>query len=203
MPPSRKGELSSTMAILGLLIERSDSINGVRLRLEDRFPSADWGSSIGHSAMSSLFRQGFVRPVKDSGSSQDPYEVTPEGVERFKKWLSEFATTPPFARDALRAKLRFVSDEDGLLTVMKAIGDQEEACFEAAEEARLRLNRAIRLGQLGPAKGADWESRLDSAMMADEAGVWSDMGRRLKRFREDLEDVVGPGGQDQPPPSRE
>lgn len=195
MPPARKGELTSTMAILGFLIKRPDSINGVKLRLDDRFPSADWGPSIAHSAMSSLSRQGFVRPVKGSGSSLDPWEATPGGVERFKKWLGEYSTTPPFVRDALRAKLQFIDDEDDLFAVVRAIREQEEACFEAAEAVRSRMKKAVRLGWVGPAKGADWKSRVQSAMMVDEAGGWGDMGKRLKRFREDLEDVTNPDEQ--------
>lgn len=196
MPPARKGELTATMAILGLLIERPDSISGVKLRLDESFPSADWGPSIAHSSMSSLVDQGYVRPVKGSGSSLDPYAATPDGVERFKAWLGEFSTTPPFVRDALRAKLRFIADEDDLAAVVRAIGEQEEACFEAAEAARSRLRKAIWRGQLGPARGTGWKSRLQSAMMTDEAGLWGDMGKRLKRFREDLEGVTDPDEQD-------
>jgi hypothetical protein len=77
MPPSRKGDLSSTMAILGLLIQRPDSINGVKLRLTDRFPSAGWSRSIAHGAVPSLVERGFVRMARSGAEhSLDLYEAT-------------------------------------------------------------------------------------------------------------------------------
>jgi DNA-binding PadR family transcriptional regulator len=181
------------MAILGLLVQQPDTINGVKLRLTERLPSGGWSRSIAHGSMASLARQDFVRVSREGAErSLDLYEATPEGVERFREWLSEVAVAPPVLRDALHAKLQFIADEDDLLAVVEAIRGQEDACFDAAEAARRRMNKARRLGRLGPVKGADMESRLLSAMMIEEVAMWGDMGRRLKRFRKDLEGVEDP-----------
>jgi DNA-binding PadR family transcriptional regulator len=190
MPLARKGDLTATMAILGLLVERPDTVNGVKLRLTERFPSAGWSRSIAHGAMPSLVHQGFVRMIREgAGRSLDVYEAAPSGIERFRKWLSEFSAAPPVLRDALHAKLQFAADADNLIAVVRAIRGQEEACFEAAEAARIWVHRARHLGQLAPAKDADRESRLLGAMMIAEMRMWSDTAKQLKRFREDLEDL--------------
>jgi DNA-binding PadR family transcriptional regulator len=204
MAPSRKGDLSASVAILGLVIQRSDTINGVRSRLVERFPGAGWSRSIAYGAMTSLAERGYVRvAVGAAERSLDLYEATPEGVGWFRQWLGEFSAAPPVLRDALRAKLQYVSDERDLRAVIEAIREQEEACLDAGDAAKIRLNKARRRGLLGPAKGAGWESRLRSALMTDEVLLWRDMATRLQRFRvdlegddEQLEGLHGDGGDD-------
>ena len=117
----------------------------------------------------------------------DLYEATPAGIDSFKQWLRAFSAAPPVVLDALRAKLQYVADEDDLRAILEAIREQEEVCIEASEDARMRMLRAQRLGQLGPAKGADWRSRLQSALLTDEMLLWSDIETRLRRLRQDLE----------------
>jgi hypothetical protein len=189
MAPARKGDLSAKMAILGLLVQRSDTIYGVKSRLIEKFPGASWSRTIAHNSVSSLAKDGHVRvAVGGAEPGLDLYEATSEGMGWFRQWLVEFEQGPPVLRDALRAKLEYVADEATLLAVIEAIREQEDACFDESEAAKARLRRAIRRGELGSARDAGWESRLRYALMSDEALLWRDMAVRRKRFRESLED---------------
>ncbi len=168
------------MAILGLLIQQSDTASGIALRITEEFPSTRWSKSIAHNSLPSLAKQGFVRLAeKGAKDSLDRYEVTREGVEEFRGWLRESVAVPPALRDVLHAKLALVGDED-LPWVVEAIKEQEKLCLRQAEKAQVRLNEARREGLL--------DSRARSAMMTDEVRLWRQAAGRLQRLREDLED---------------
>jgi DNA-binding PadR family transcriptional regulator len=189
MAPSRKGDLTASVAILGLVVEEADTLNGVRSRLAERFPDAGWSRSIAYSAMPSLARQGSIRMIRGGTErSLDLYEATPAGVASFRRWLRQ-VPAPPGLRDALRAKLEFVASEDDLLAVLEAIREQEEVCIEAAYDARRRLAKARRQWQRGRAKEEDWRSRVQRALLADEARLWDAASERLRRLGLDLEGV--------------
>jgi DNA-binding PadR family transcriptional regulator len=185
----RKEEFSAGMAIMGLMIQRSDTINGVKYRLAERFPTARWSPSVPYEAIKSLAEHDYVRvAVGGSARSLDLYEATPQGIDWFRKWFEDRLEEPPALRDALRGKLEYVADENDLLVVIEAIREQEEACFEASHAANARLERARRRGELGSAKSADWRSRLLYGVMTYDMKLWSDRGSLLKRLRETLED---------------
>lgn len=184
----RKEEFSAGMAIMGLVIQRSDTINGVKSRLAERFPTARWSPSAPYEAINSLAGRGYVRvAVGGTARSLDLYEATPEGIGWFRRWFEDLLEEPPVLRDALRGKLEYVADEQDLQVVIEAIREQEEACFEASHAANARLDRARRRGELGPAKSGDWESRLLYGVMTYDVKLWSDRGALLKRLRETLE----------------
>jgi hypothetical protein len=48
MPQARSGDLSASMAILGLLVQRSDTASGVGVRLTEMFPRAQWSRTSVH-----------------------------------------------------------------------------------------------------------------------------------------------------------
>jgi DNA-binding PadR family transcriptional regulator len=167
------------MAILGLLIQRSDTASGVALRLTEEFPRTQWSKSIAHNTLPSLAKQGFVRLIeKGPKDSLDRYEATKEGVEEFRGWLRESVAVAPALRDVLHATLALVGDED-LPWLVEAIEDQEESCRQQAEQAQRRRNEARRRGLLG--------SRARNAMMIYEVVLWSQTANRLERLRKDLE----------------
>jgi hypothetical protein len=61
MGGTRDDELSSSMAILGLLMERPDTAGGLERRLAERFAADGFVHSTGHSALRRLKTQGYVR----------------------------------------------------------------------------------------------------------------------------------------------
>jgi DNA-binding PadR family transcriptional regulator len=185
----RKEEFSAGMAIMGLVIQRSDTINGVKSRLAERFPTARWSASAPYEAINSLEGRGYVRvAVGGAARSLDLYEATPEGVSWFRRWFDDLLEEPPALRDALRGKLEYVADEKDLLVAIEAIRLQEEACFEMSDVANARLGKARRRGEIGSSKSGDWKSRLLYGVMTYDMTWWSHRGAILKRLRETLED---------------
>lgn len=188
MPPPRSGELSASMAILGLVIQEADTAAGVGVRLVERFPRARWSRSVAHNDLPSLARQGLVRLVQRGAKpSLDRYEATDDGVEQFQRWLRASSAGPPMLRDSLSAKLAF-SEERDLPGLLDAIREEEQICVAEFEAAQMRLGAARRLGQLGPANGSDWSGRVRSAIMTDEAMMWGQRAKRLQCLRQELEE---------------
>jgi len=176
------------MAILGLVIEQSDTAAGVGARLVDRFPRARWSRSVAHNDLPSLAKQGLVVMIEPGAKpSLDHYEATPEGVAQFRDWLRATSLAPPMLRDALAAKLAF-SEERDLPELLRAIREEEHICVSEFEAAQMRLNAARRLGRLGPADGSDYHGRVQSAIMTDEAMMWGQRAKRLQCLRQELEE---------------
>jgi DNA-binding PadR family transcriptional regulator len=191
----RKDEFSAGMAIMGLVIQRSDSINGVKSRLAERFPMARWSPSAPYEAFNSLEGRGYVRmAVGGTARSLDLYEATPEGISWFRKWFEDMLEEPPALRDALRGKLEYIADEKDLLLTIEAIRLQEEACFEISDAANARLEKARRRGEIDSPKSSDWKGRLLYGVMTYDVTWWRHRGSILKRLRETLE---GPGDLDE------
>lgn len=186
----RPGEFPASLAVLGLLVRQRDTIAGVRLRLAEEHPNAGWPANIVHNSVSSHVAQRFVREVGSRGRSGVVYEATPEGVEHFRERLRQTSMALPAMRDALRAKLRYVEDEDGLEGSIREIRVQEEECVRLAEDARNRYRKAMR--SLPAGRAQDWRMRRDRALMIDEVKQWYDRAKGLQRLRQDLED---PGGE--------
>jgi len=185
----RSGELSASMAILGLVIQQPDTIAGVALRLEERFPRARFARSAAHNNIPSLARQGLVRLVEPSGEgSHDRYEATSDGTEQFREWLRDSSTGPPALRDALHAKLE-LSQEDDLQALIRAVNEEEQACEQELADAHARHIAAARLGRLRTGQDADWRERVRGPLMTDEVLLWGLRARRLQRLREELEEL--------------
>jgi DNA-binding PadR family transcriptional regulator len=183
------GELSASRAVLGLVVEQADTVAGVALRLAERYPRAGFAVNSAHQNLPSLKHQGLVLVVEEGEKrSLDRYRATPTGVDSFHEWLRESAATLPVLRDALRARLGHVREVDDLLAVIHAIRAQEDACTREYARAHQALQAAQRLGRLHPRTDADWRTRVQSALMTDEAMLWAMRARRLQRLREDLED---------------
>jgi hypothetical protein len=49
MPPTRTGELSASMAVLCLVVEQTDTVAGVGVRLARKFPDAWWSRNAAHN----------------------------------------------------------------------------------------------------------------------------------------------------------
>jgi hypothetical protein len=190
MSRSRSGELTASMAILGLVVQQPDTVAGIGLRLPERFPRASFARSAAHNNLPSLARQGLVRVVKHGPEpSLDRYEATPDGAARFRAWLRASSAAPPALRDALHAKLEF-SERSDLKLLIGAIQEEEQACVSEYGAAHARLLAARRTA----ADPADWRAVVGGALRADEAMLWGMRARRLQRLREHLEDVDAEDG---------
>jgi DNA-binding PadR family transcriptional regulator len=189
------------MAILGLVVQKTDTVNSLGARLVERFPHAQWSRSVAHNSLPSLEKQGLVRLV-DHGAERalDRYEATDAGVEEFREWLRASSAAPLALRDAVHAKLELAEEED-VPDLIVAIREEEEACAREFAAASSRLNVEWQLKRLGPANdGAgprqsppDLRGRVRRALMTDEAMLWGMRARRLRRLRRELEDTLEDG----------
>jgi DNA-binding PadR family transcriptional regulator len=205
MAPPRKGDLTASMAILGLVVQKTDTVNGLGVRLIERFPHAQWSRSVAHNSLPSLEKQGLVRMV-DRGAERalDRYEATDEGIGEFREWLRTSSAAPLALRDAVHAKLEFAEERD-VPDLILAIREEEEACAREFAAASSRLNVQWQLRRLGPPGGGERRSgetdlggRVRHALMTDEAMLWGMRARRLRRLRQELEDTVEePDGDDE------
>jgi DNA-binding PadR family transcriptional regulator len=206
MAPPRKGDLTASMAILGLVVQRADTVNSLGARLVERFPHAQWSRSVAHNSLPNLEKQGLVRMVEQGVErALDRYEATDEGIEEFRDWLRTSSAAPLALRDAVHAKLE-LADEEDVPDLILAIREEEEACAREFAAASSRLNVEWQLKRLGspsnghPRNGTDLGGRVRRALMTDEAMLWGMRARRLRRLRQELEDSVDdgeePGGDD-------
>jgi hypothetical protein len=196
MATIRIGEMSASMAVLSLVVERPDTVASVGVRLAQQFPDARWSRNAAHNNMSSLVKQGLVLLVKEAppgaSSSLDSYRATDEGVAHVRKWVREFAVVPPVLRDSLQGKLEFSSEEEDLLGVIKTVREEEDACARRYADAHMNDVRAQHSRRRLRSRGErpSFKDLVQDVKLADEARVWGQMAKRLAALRENLEDVL-------------
>ncbi len=188
---ARQGELSASTAVLGLLIERPDSIAGLTSRLPERFPQARFSrnaANAAHKALPSLSKQGLVS-VLERGRvhSLDLYQATEAGCDSYRRALRASAGALPAIPDALRAWLEQVGDEAELREFVDVVGQLEAACSAEYVAARKRFRADRRLRALRGATEEGWQQRVELALMIDNVVVWGWHARRLQRMRLGLE----------------
>ncbi len=179
--------MTASIAILGLVVRRGDTVAGIRERLTGHFPHAGWSESVVYSDLPSLAKQGFVRLIeRGEKRGQDSYESTPAGVAHFGEWLRECSEGAPALHDATRARLELCEDED-LPVMLPLLREEQRICADRFDRLRWRLNRARRFGHLGPPDGSEGRGRLLHALAVDDMMVWGGRALRLKRLIEAIE----------------
>jgi DNA-binding PadR family transcriptional regulator len=191
VPAARPGELSTGIAILGLLIKRPDTIAGLGVRLRAEHPGGRWPRNSVHTSVPALAENGLVRVARRGRErSLDLYETTTEGVEHFDGWFRRSSGAVPAQCDALRAKLKYVEREEHLRAVLADMRRREGLCKREAEAAVTRYATARRLSLAGDGDEARWRCKLERAVMVDEVNIWYERARGLKRLRQQLEHAM-------------
>lgn len=194
MPPSSPGDLSASMAILGLVVQQPGTGASVAVRLSERFPRAGWSRNVVHNNVPSLEKQGLLRVVRRDPSdkvSLNLYEATDEGVARLREWIRESAMVPPVLRDELQGKLKFSALED-LRVLVQEVAAEETACAGEYARAHTRDQQARQLRRRRETRSgpADLDVLTKEIQMTDEAVVWGQRAKRLQGLREHIEDVL-------------
>lgn len=185
MPPSRTGDLTATIAILGLVVRKADTVTGVRQRLTEAFPHCGWSPSVAYADLESLEEQGFLcLAEKGETRGQDRYEATQKGRERFREWLRSGSGAGPALHDSTRARLILCEEED-LPVLLPLLRAEQEICSERFDLARWRLNKERRSARFGP--GDSKARTLTLALMEYDAVMWGNQALRLKRLQQTLE----------------
>jgi hypothetical protein len=190
MAPVRTGDLSASVAVLGLLVERSDTTAGIKIRLAEQFPDAHWAGTAVENNLLSLARRDHVRLVrKGHKPALNRYEATVGGAAHFRRWVRETAMVPPVLRDALQGKLMF-SEPNDLRGLVATVREEEEACRQRYAAAHRCWVRARARRPRPPVRNEGWETLVREVQIADEANVWGLMVTRLQRLRQGLEALL-------------
>lgn len=189
MPAPRTGDLSASLAVLGLLAERLDTAAGVKIRLERRFPDAHWTRSAVDNTLPSLVKQGLIRLVKQGYKpGLSSYEATAEGAARVRRWVRESPAVPPVLRDGLLGKLSFSARED-LLPLVESIRQEVKANKQRYADVHRRFRQEARQFGGGRSVGgeADWDATVGGILVEYEAKLWGSKVKELQELLEGLE----------------
>jgi DNA-binding transcriptional ArsR family regulator len=181
------------MAILGLLIEKPDSVAGLASRLEEEYPTAGWQRNILHNTLPSLTEKGLVDRREDGPAAWHRCEVTTAGRDVFAGWLKQSSAAPPRMRDPLMAKLKHVREPEQLAVAVRDIAAREQMTLRAYDAAVSRYRRAHAAGELSTGPDGDSRARIRGAALTFELRELQARIKNLQRVREDLEDPEGLG----------
>jgi DNA-binding PadR family transcriptional regulator len=181
--------MSSSMAVLGLVVQRPDTIAGVAFRLSETFPRARWSPGAAHTNMPNLAKQGLLRVAREGPEpTLDRYEATAEGVAEFRRWVGQSTVLPPALRDGLQARLEFIELEE-LSALVETVREAERGCRSeyAAAHGRWKAftNLGLRSGRLG--REDVFRHKLKGIQLMDEVMLWSAQVKRLVNLCGQLE----------------
>lgn len=184
------GELSASMAVLGLVIEEPEDASCVAQRLSERFRPARFAPSTAHMTLPRLEAQGYVRRIpwpEARSSSAHRYEATKEGIEHFRGWLRTSPAALPALREALHARIDLSQPTD-LERVIEITGRERSACEREYAAACGRLAEARQVVRF-KGSGADWSELVREVVMVDETMIWAYRAARLERLHGRLEEL--------------
>lgn len=190
MPPARSTDLPASMAILGLLIRKSDTGASVGVRLTETFPRARWPRTTVHKTMPGLVSKKLVKLVSEGiEPGANYYEATERGVTHFLAWVRDSAglfRLPPM-RDAYQGRLSFADwgDLEWLVESVRTAEASYRVEYAAAQGRVKAVARAARR-----ALESDWRSKLAFIQSADEAVLSGVMLRRFQKLGDELEKLI-------------
>lgn len=191
MPGFSAGDTTPQMMVLGLVIQKPDTVAGIARRLADQFASARWDKAAAYNNMPTLTKKGWVR-VLEKGPPGEPtkdrYEATPEGVDFFRGWVRS-PKLPPTVRDALQCKLELLDEYEDIAALVQLVREEEQAYTAACDIARDRVMREQR-SRRNSAREPGWHARLENIRNKDEANLWGLMSKRLERLGDELERLL-------------
>ncbi len=195
MQVPRTGEISSSMAVLGLVVQRSDTIAGVAFRLSETFPRAYWSPGAAHSNMRNLAKQGLLRVVsRGPEPTLDLYEATAEGIAEFDKWMVRLILLPPALRDGLQARLEFI-ELGKPAALLEMVREAQRRCRLEYAEAHKRWKAFTNLSPGRERETFDSEQMLSQGLkgiqLMDEVMLWGAEAKRLTSLCDQLEHLLG------------
>jgi len=188
----RTGEVSSSMAVLGLVVQQPDTIAGVAFRLSETFPHARWSPGAAHSNMPNLAKEGLLRVVQAGPEpTLDRYEATPEGIAEFRRWVGRSTSLPPTSRDGFQARLEFLELEE-LSALVETVRVAERGCRAEYAAAHGRWKAFTNLGPPSGRGGPEqaFKHKLKGVQLVDEVMLWGAQAKRLGNLCGRLESLL-------------
>ncbi len=190
MPAIALGDASTPVICIGLLRQKSDTIQGLERRLKNKFAPSNFTRGSASKSIPNLARQGLIQLVeKGEKSTLDRFRVTSAGEAYFLAWLRQ-TELPPVVRDVLQCKLEFFHFEE-LSAVILMIEEQALAYGSAADIAHEDLHDEQRRRRERSRRGQppDWRVELSIAKTKDLAKLGNAMKDRLTALVEELKEI--------------
>jgi DNA-binding PadR family transcriptional regulator len=186
--------MSSSMAVLGLVVQRPDTIAGVAFRLSETFPRAYWSPGAAHSNMPNLAKQGLLRVMqKGQEPTLDRYEATAKGIAEFSEWMVRSISLPPALRDGLQARLEFIELGEPV-ALLGMVREAQRGCrleyAEAHNRWRAFTNLASRHVQEDLRPDEVLNHGLKGIQLMDEVMLWGAQAKRLTSLYDQLEGLL-------------
>lgn len=140
------GNPAPRMMVLGLVIQRPDTMASVARRLADQFASASFPKTSAYGNLRRLAKEGYVRVIAQGPPGKptlNRYEATPEGIDHFRQWL-RCTELPPIVRDATQYKLELLGGHEELAALIRLVREEADAYTVACDRARARVLREQR-----------------------------------------------------------
>jgi DNA-binding PadR family transcriptional regulator len=190
MPATALGDASTPVLCIGLLRQKSDTIQGLERRLKNKFAPANFTRGSASKSRSGLVRAGYVELVeKGEKPTLDSFRVTAAGEAHFLAWLRQIEL-PPIVRDVVQCKLEFFEYEelpDVILMVEEhaiAYGAGADIAHEELQEEQRRRRERRRRRQ-----PPDWHLELNIAKAKDLAKLGNAMKDRLNALVGELKAI--------------
>jgi hypothetical protein len=194
-------ELSGSMAVLGLVIERPNAtVKEIGQQVRKRFTRACFAGSTAHSALPRLAEQKDERlPCVErthkapgrghSTRSLDRYRATPHGLRVFRAWMYDLqddgATIGnPSLREAMMGRIELAQIKD----LPRMI---QMARIEAKASTDLYADATVKLRELLDERAAplDFERKIREVLLYVDPAHWSARAARYREIRHRLEDI--------------
>jgi hypothetical protein len=199
MPELKSTHLPTTMAVLGVVIERpNQTVSEIARVVSERFVLAGIGSSAPYEALRSLAKGPSPRvrcsgEVPGSVRATDRCDVTERGLAVFERWMFSPPTAVPAIREAMygRIELARLRDLPGLISLAR----EEELIADdlyAAASGRVRRTRGKR--SLGRTTPADFDRAIREVWILVDPLWWSSRAAIFLAIRENLEEIADEAG---------
>lgn len=186
-------ELSGTMVVLGLVLERPNAtVSDLGDRLHQRFRRARFSRSLAYNALPKLAQREEVRctyraPGENRGDrARDRYEATQRGTDAFRSWMLDVPSgvVQPALRDAMDGRLELCRVQD--IPRMIEIARREAA---VAADLYAAAHDVQRRHASGKYNRFDFERRLREVLLILDPDRWSARVEHYKKMVEMLEEI--------------
>lgn len=179
----RVSEMTAQKLILGFVASKPDTKQNIMYRFNDRFASAGFPKSAGHTGLKELVEKHELQLVGGV------YEATPQGKRVFREWLLGPGPSPGI-RATILGKLAFVTVAD-LETVVGILKEEEAAyklaCSEVTGRVQNEQRQRLREQDRGLAQADTFDQRLRAIQNKYEGKLWEGTVENLEDLREELE----------------
>jgi DNA-binding PadR family transcriptional regulator len=183
-------ELSGSMAVLGLLIERpNQTVTEIARALDRRFTRARFAPSTAHNALRQMAegkrkRVSCTHVEPGDERTEDRYEATIAGLEDYELWMCTMPGTLPALRDAVYGRIELCLPKHLPMLIKMA---QREAAI--ADDLYQETARRLATHRKRKAEPRDFAREIREVVVCVEPKRWADRAEAYKMLAKRLEEL--------------